>query len=174
MEIGGVISKWCQQNPPPELLEAECEKNTAFALALMGVLPVVKVTSAVATPVGGGASKVTIRYRNEGFLSTNGSNQAISTKAIRAKAIVSVELSEGQDFVMGTKMMELDHLSGRSSSYAATRPVSSGGGAANPHEGQLEFIVTGSGTVGVSVDWQRGGVSTASVEVDATAAASSL
>ena len=33
VEIGGLDSKWCLQNPPPELLEAECEKNTAFALA---------------------------------------------------------------------------------------------------------------------------------------------
>lgn len=169
-----MVSKWCLQNPPPELLEAECEKNTAFALALLGALPVVKVVSATSTPVGGGASKITIIYRNEGFLATCGSNQAITTKAIRAKAIASVALAPSQAFVMGEKIMELSHLAGRSGSYSPTRPVSSGGGAANTHEGRLEFIVTGSGTVTVRVDWQRGGVTTASVEVDAAAAASSL
>eukprot|EP01045_Picozoa_sp_COSAG04_P015918 COSAG04_NODE_1294_length_7333_cov_3.307575_3_plen_51_part_00 len=30
----------CLQNPPPELLEQECERNTSFALALLAVLPV--------------------------------------------------------------------------------------------------------------------------------------
>lgn len=175
VEIGGMISKWCLQNPPPELLEAECEKNTAFALALLGTLPVVKVVSATSKPIGGGASKVKVIYRNEGFLATNGSNQAITTKAVRDKAIASVELSAGQAFVMGEKLMEMDHLAGRSGSYSPTSPVSAyGGGAANPHEGRLEFIVTGSGTVNVKVDWQRGGVTTATVEVNAAAATSSL
>lgn len=170
-----MISKWCLQNPPPELLEAECEKNTDFALALLAALPVVKVVSATATPVGGGASKVSIIYRNEGFLATNGSSQAITAKAIRAKAIASVALAAGQEFVMGEKIMEISHLAGRSGSYSPTSPVSAyGGGATNPHEGRLEFIITGSGTVSVSVDWQRGGVTAASVDVDAAAAASSL
>ena len=99
-----MISKWCIQNPPPELLEAECEKNTAFSLALLGALPVVKVASATATPVGAGASKITILFRNEGFLATSGSNQAITSKAIRAKAIASVALAAGQAFVMGEKV----------------------------------------------------------------------
>ena len=40
VEIGGLNSKWCLQNPPPELLEQECERNTSFALALLAVLPV--------------------------------------------------------------------------------------------------------------------------------------
>ena len=32
VEIGGVDNKWCLQNPPPDRLEAECARNTDFAL----------------------------------------------------------------------------------------------------------------------------------------------
>ena len=41
VEIGGLDTKKCIQNPPPSLLEAECAKNTAFTLALFGSLPAV-------------------------------------------------------------------------------------------------------------------------------------
>lgn len=42
VEIGGLDTKRCIQNPPPALLEKECEKNTAFSLALLGSLPAVE------------------------------------------------------------------------------------------------------------------------------------
>ena len=35
-----IVLAGCLQNPPPELLEQECERNTSFALALLAVLPV--------------------------------------------------------------------------------------------------------------------------------------
>lgn len=40
----------------------ECEKNTAFALALVAVLPVVTVSAATSTPIGGGESISTTTY----------------------------------------------------------------------------------------------------------------
>jgi hypothetical protein len=167
VEIGGIYGKWCQTNPPPELLESECIKNTNFALGLVGVLPVVKVSSAVATPVGGGAFKIEICYINTGFLPTNGTAKAISSKAIRPKATASVSLPDGMEFVVGAKMMEMAHLSGRASSYVPTAPVARMGSANNPHEGRLELVVLGTGEVTVEVDWQRGGVTKASVKVSA-------
>ena len=107
VEIGGLDSKWCLQNPPPELLEQECERNTSFALALLAVLPVVKVSAATAEPLGGGATKVTVAFRNEGFLPTNCTAQAISTKAVRAKAAVAISLAPTQEFVMGSAQTEV-------------------------------------------------------------------
>ena len=107
VEIGGLDSKWCLQNPPPELLEQECERNTSFALALLAVLPVVKVSAATAEPLGGGATKVTIAFCNEGFLPTNCTAQAISTKAVRAKAAVAISLAPTQEFVMGSAQTEV-------------------------------------------------------------------
>ena len=167
MEIGGIYSKWCQTNPPPELLEQECTKNTNFALGLVGVLPVVKVSSAVATPVGGGAFKIVVRFINTGFLPTNGTAKAIASKAIRPKATASVSLPDGMEFIVGAKMMEIDHLMGRASSYVPTAPVARMGSANNPHERELELVVLGTGEVVVEVDWQRGGVTIAAVKVSA-------
>jgi hypothetical protein len=66
------------------------------------VLPVVTVSAATSTPVGGGASKVVIDFLNTGFLPTNGTDMAIKTKSIRAKATVSVSLPDGMDFVVRT------------------------------------------------------------------------
>ena len=69
---------------------------------------------------------------------------------------------------------QIDHLAGRSGGYSPTAPVKSSGSATNPHEGRVEVIVRGSGTVKVAVDWQRGGQTAAEVTVDADAPASSL
>eukprot|EP01045_Picozoa_sp_COSAG04_P012245 COSAG04_NODE_817_length_10082_cov_2.657418_7_plen_366_part_00 len=55
------------------------------------------------------------------------------------------------------------------SSYVPTAPVPRMGSATNPHEGQLELVVTGSGEVSVEVDWQRGGVTAVAVKVTAAA-----
>ena len=68
VEIGGLDSKRCVQNPPASLLEVECEKNTAFSLALLGSLP--SVTSAVGAEAltEEGAARVTLTLSNAGFL----------------------------------------------------------------------------------------------------------
>ena len=108
-----------------------------------------------------------ICYVNTGFLPTNGTDMAIKTKAIRAKATVSVDLPEGMEFVFGAKMMEIEHLTGRSAGYSPTAPVKMGGSPNNPHEGRVEMVVLGSGDVKVGVDWQRGGVTVAQVAVGA-------
>ena len=69
---------------------------------------------------------------------------------------------------------QIEHLAGRSGGYSPTAPVKSSGSATNPHEGRVEVIVRGSGTVKVAVDWERGGQTAAEVTVDADAPASSL
>eukprot|EP01045_Picozoa_sp_COSAG04_P015917 COSAG04_NODE_1294_length_7333_cov_3.307575_2_plen_121_part_00 len=120
---------------------------------------------------------------------------------MRAKAAVAISLAPTQEFVMGSAQTEvrshqhaaalgvwrrwslltqrrclpqIDHLAGRSGGYSPTAPVKSSGSATNPHEGRVEVIVRGSGTVKVAVDWQRGGQTAAEVTVDADAPASSL
>ena len=125
------------------------------------------MSSAVATPVGGGAFKISVCFINTGFLPTNGTAKAIASKAIRPRAAVSVQLPDGMEFVVGAKMMEISHLSGRASSFVPTAPVARVGSASNPHEGRLELVVRGTGEVVVEVDWQRGGVTKAAVKVTA-------
>lgn len=66
---------------------------------------------------------------------------------------MSVVLPSGMAFVVGAKMMELDHLTGRASSYVPTAPVARMGSSTNPHEGRLQMVVTGVGEVDVSGRW---------------------
>jgi len=75
--------KFIWQNPPPQLLEAEISKNTDFALTLARCLPRVRVLSSSVTPLGGGYSKVLIALRNDGWLPTNGTTQALVTASVR-------------------------------------------------------------------------------------------
>ena len=72
----------------------------------------VTVSAATSTPVGGGASKVVIDFLNTGFLPTNGTDMAIKTKSIRAKATVSVSLPDGMDFVVRTNFALFPLFSG--------------------------------------------------------------
>ena len=78
-----------------------------------------------------------------------------------------MQLPDGMEFVVGAKMMEISHLSGRASSFVPTAHVARVGSASNPHEGRLELVVRGTGEVVVEVDWQRGGVTKAAVKVTA-------
>ena len=67
-------------------------------------------------------------------------------------------------------MTEVPHLAGRSASYSAASPVAGrggGGGASNPHEARLQWVVSGGGSVSVSVDYQRGGKLSAEVDLPA-------
>eukprot|EP01048_Picozoa_sp_COSAG05_P012082 COSAG05_NODE_1185_length_5589_cov_21.619854_8_plen_70_part_00 len=52
-------------------------------------------------------------------------------------------------------------------SFNAWAPVVDGGRVANPNEGRLEWVVKGEGLITVSVDWQRAGVTTATLHTSA-------
>lgn len=161
VEIGGVDEKWCFQNPPPDLLEAEVTRNTEFALVLLGALPVVKVATASAVGLGGGQHLVVLVLHNEGFLPSNGSGKALLAKAIRAKAVCRLHLGPGLTMTKGLTTTEFDHLAGRSRGHSAANPVPSRftTAASNPHEARLEWVVKAerTGTIEVEVDFQRGG-----------------
>ena len=165
--------RWVFQNPPPDLLAQETEKNTEFALALAHTLPRVTVAEAVVTALGDAVNKISIKWRNEGFLSTHGSQRALETKAVRAKAQARVALSPAPgkelELVVGTRVTELPHLAGRSSSFNAWSSVVDDGRVTNPNEGQLEWVVKGEGEVHVTVDWQRAGTTTTTVRTSSGA-----
>ena len=54
------------QNPPEQLLRAECKSNTEFALILARSMPRVVVTEASAKAVAGGLTQVTLQLQNTG------------------------------------------------------------------------------------------------------------
>jgi hypothetical protein len=176
VEIGGIDPKWVFQNPPPDLLEAETVGNTDFALALANILPRVTVVDAHVTSLGNGSHKVSVHWRNEGFLATHGSARALETKAVRARAIVRLELTTaaGQqqplELLVGQLAGEVSHLQGRALGHNAFKHVASADGGAgarvsNPNEERMEWVVRGQGMVEVTVDWQRAGKTTTRLRI---------
>ena len=120
-----VYVQW--QNPPPSLLEAEIAKNTDFALTLARCLPRVRLLSSSATPLGGGFSKISIALRNDGWLPTYGTSQAITTASVRKSAKAELKLTAGLELVNGSARPELPHLAGRSrNAFSSGYSVSSG------------------------------------------------
>ena len=146
VEIGGLDTKRCIQNPPPALLEEECAKNTAFSLALLGSLPAVSAeltaepltVSGQSVGAGGGfAVRLTLHLVNVGFLPTYGTARAVEMKAVRAHGLASLRLPDGVSLLHGEHMVEVAHLTGRSSAFdsESTVTVSSyGASPANTHE----------------------------------------
>ena len=70
VEIGGWKTKFTFQNPPPEFLEAECEKLTRFALAHASCAPRIEAELEV-EDLADGLRKVEVWVRNTGYLPTN-------------------------------------------------------------------------------------------------------
>lgn len=115
------------QNPPPSLLEAEIAKNTDFALTLARCLPRVRLLSSSVTPLGAGFSKIAIALRNDGWLPTYGTSQALTTASVRKSAKAELKLSGGVELVNGKARPELPHLAGRSrNAFSSGYSVSSG------------------------------------------------
>ena len=86
--------------------------------------------------------------------------------AVRGYGIASMTLSPGLTLLRGEKMCEVPHLTGRASSYDGESPVASyPSSPANTNEATLEWIVQGTGSVDIEVDYQRGGVHRCSVQI---------
>jgi hypothetical protein len=69
---------------------------------LAQVLPELAVTEASAEPGGGGGAwKVVVQIRNEGYLPSYGTEQAMTTRAVRSHVPVTAALSDGLALVSG-------------------------------------------------------------------------
>ena len=72
--------------------------------------PLVRVTDVTVTPEESGYMRVTAKVKNEGYLPTNVTEQAISNRT--AKTVkVSISL-EGADLVFGDETVDIGHLQG--------------------------------------------------------------
>lgn len=177
VEIGGFLYKQLTQNPPPMMLRAECKKNTAFSMVLARSLPRVVVTEASAVAVGGGLSQVTLRLKNVGYLRTSATTRAIDSKAVRAQVPVTAELGDGLTIVAGETHQEMEHLEGRpsdNSQMGGAQQIASGRGdiGDSPQDKKLTWLVSGSGSFAVSIDFQRAGLLQETIVVPAPSAAS--
>lgn len=176
VEIGGFLFKMLLQNPPPSLLEAEVQKLTDFGSLLAGALPRVRVASATAVPLGAPSqspvSRVVLHVVNEGYMGTGCTEQAVAVGAVRDEALATLTLDsspQAQQAVLSggrPAVGGFPHLCGRQqqrnggSGYSTLHPsrYENWTEIFNANECSLEWIVSGSGAVKITLDFERGGV----------------
>lgn len=156
VEVGGWKSKFTFQNPPPHLLEAECEKLCRFALAHAKTAPGLqaKLTSEELSP---SVRRIELTVENPGFLPTNVTSIAADKKLVKPVE-VTVDLPEDAEFVSGERETELGHLTGRSALLGNRwkTPVFFNG-LPSDYAGRLVWVVSGQGPVKVEVRSEKAG-----------------
>ena len=110
VEIGGWEPKVGRQNPPLSLLEDECRRNAEFNLTRAAVTPHLVIEKFTAEPLGDGLYKVEAVVKNDGYLPTHVTYQALK---VRQAKPVKVSL-EGGTLVGGKAVEDIGHLGGRS------------------------------------------------------------
>jgi len=112
VEIGGVVEKFCAQNPPPNLLEKELKFKMPWYLYLAELAPEVRIKNATVTPLDGRAVSVKATIENRGFLPTNVTEWAV--KAGLAKPILVTIVPQECVLLDGKAEVRLGHIPGRS------------------------------------------------------------
>lgn len=114
VEVGGWTYKFTTQNAPPRYLREICERHAAWTYYLARTLPRLAIAELRVEPLGGDGAlrRVTARVRNDGFLPTNLSRQALVTKT--ARPVEATLTLEGATIVDGPASQVLGHLPGRS------------------------------------------------------------
>lgn len=113
VELGGWETMYTWSNPPHQFLEAECRKNTAFALAVAATGPRLDIRELSATHLADDLYRVRLVLVNNGFLPTSGSRQSDKRKAVQP---IDVELTvpDGAVLELGEKKQQIGQLEGRS------------------------------------------------------------
>jgi hypothetical protein len=112
VEVGGWKQKFTWRNPPTSFLEEECIRSGTFMLTYAALTPRVELVNAEAEEVVPGLYRVRAVAKNQGFLPTNVTEQALKAKLAK-KVTMEIEAGEAE-LIMGGKKMELNHLEGRS------------------------------------------------------------
>ncbi|MGF1473458.1 MAG: M14 family metallopeptidase [Rubrobacteraceae bacterium] len=156
VEIGGWKSKFTFQNPPPHLLETECEKLASFALAHAQTAP--QLSADLKTEdLAPGVRRLELTVENTGFLPTNVTRIAADKKLVKP---VKVELSlpDGAELVSGESETALGHLAGRSALLGNRwKDPTFFNGLPSDYARRLEWVVRGAGPVGVEVRSEKAG-----------------
>jgi hypothetical protein len=160
VEIGGWKFKFTWQNPPHHLLKEEIDRSFMFCLKHAALSPLVRVTEATAAAVGGGVYKVRAVVKNDGWLSTNLTQQAIKL-GVAKPVSVKIELPAGAELLGGRQVSTLGHLEGK---WATQGGLFGARPAADTRV--LEWVVrapVSGGTLTIKARSQKGGNHTAKI-----------
>jgi murein tripeptide amidase MpaA len=153
VELGGWERMYTWSNPPAHFLEAECRKNTAFALAVAATGPRLEVKQLSAAHVGEDLYRVRLVLINSGFLPTSGSRQSDKRKAVRPIEVELI-LPDGTTLELGELKQEIGQLEGRSD-----RVFGWGSGGGSDYLKHVDWLVRApqGGTISVTAVAQRAG-----------------
>ena len=102
--------------------------------------------------------------KNEGYLPTNGSAQAIVSAASK-KPRVFMTLDPKMKLIIGKSDFEIEHLAGRSARGHFRSPVWYAE-IANQHEKKLEWVIEGHGQIQVKLNLERGGILNTTIDLN--------
>ena len=110
VEIGGWKSRFINQNPPAELLEAECALQIPWILFLLEQSPLLEMDEPSAIELADGSYEIAVTVRNTGILPTNLTQRGIEARVIDPViARITLENAEMQE---GAGRIRMGHLAG--------------------------------------------------------------
>lgn len=112
VELGGWHTMRWWRNPPLERLEAEIAPHSDFAVWHCLISPRLAVRSLEAEPAGDDQWRVRLVVENTGWLPTNVTERATERKVVQP-LVVTVDLPEGGELVLGQQRTECGQLTGR-------------------------------------------------------------
>ncbi len=110
VELGG-WKRLFRNNAPPKLLEETCEKMSHFLIAHAQARPILQADFHLVEEIGSQTYRIAVAVRNDGYLPTNVTEQAIKMK--QAKPIEArIHLGEKDVLIVGDEKQEIGYLSG--------------------------------------------------------------
>lgn len=145
VELGGWKRLW-RNNAPPQFLEETCEKMSHFLIAHAQAAPKLGAEIHQIEEIGDKVYRIAVAVRNDGYLPTNVTQQAI--KMNQAKPVeAQIQLNEEDTLLIGDAKQEIGHLSG----YGGRRKVEWTVRFANAPEGTIEISSKKAGTVRLKI-----------------------
>lgn len=110
VEIGG-WKRLYRNNAPPHMLEDTCQKMAVFLLAHAEAAPRLRAEVIQLEPLAADTWRICVAVRNDGYLPTNVTQQAIRMKQARS-LVARIELGSGDEVLTGDVRQEIGHLEG--------------------------------------------------------------
>jgi hypothetical protein len=158
LEIGGWKRKFTQQNPPPKMLEKEIAMKVPWFVYIANSAPLLRLTDARATALGGGLFRVEAVVENDGYLPTNITERAI--KAELAKPVRARLKPKNAEVADGKAVKLLGNIPGTRALRSGGFGGGGGGGGPAANRREVSWVVkakTADASVEVEIQSEKGG-----------------
>lgn len=109
VEVGG-FKPFVLLNPPTKELDPLAERHTDFVLELARLMPRLKISDALAEPLGGGIERITVAVENTGYLATASAMGQLSGEVY--PLLLRLDAPKGSQYLKGGPRTELPRIRG--------------------------------------------------------------